>query len=474
MADHRGVPEWHRLHPLSPIVRSGRHAFALFLLVVLLFFSRGQRTDIVIDSVILGLAVVANLINWIVTRWTVDGGVLRIETGWIRHQSRRFPLSQLQAVDVIQTGIARVFGLAELRLRMAASGAAECRLSCLTTAHAEIVRRQLLAAAPGTASSRAGPAGAHPAPPWPAGSYPSPPGPAGAHPAPPWFAGAHPAPPWFTGRTLFEVSSVRLVAGIVLTAYGATSVVGIGVLVSLSIANVAPGIAGLAAGWVLGMALGLWRRYNGGYGTAVAAVPEGLRIESGMVQTTAETIRGGSVQAVVLVEPLVWRAIGWCRLEVDVAGPRQRKENQSEAGRLRAVVPVGTRAEADRVLGELVPDRPVLGRPAPRPARWKAPLRYHFLGWGSDDRYVVASRGRVRRTTTWIPLDKVQSVRSVQGPWQRSLGLGTVLVDTAGTRVHAILRDRTEEEMATLVASLPDLARAARAQRRTGRGLSAT
>ena len=74
----------------------------------------------------------------------------------------------------------------------------------------------------------------------------------------------------------------------------------------------------------------VWRRFNSEYGTVVAAAPDGLRLRSGLVQTAAETIRPGRVQAVRLVEPLVWRAFGWCRLEVDVAGAQQRRENRSE------------------------------------------------------------------------------------------------------------------------------------------------
>lgn len=433
---------WHRLHPLSPVVRSGRHVFALFVLVVLLVVSRGQGSDVVVDALFLGVFAAANVVSWGVTRWKVDGGALRIETGLLRRQSRSFPLAQLQAVDVVQTGVARVFGLAELRLRMAASGAGEGRLACLTVARAEALRRELLAAPAGPAGPFAGAPPAVPAAPFPGGAVAT------------W------AP---AGRTLFEVDTSRLAAGILLTASGAGSLLVVGCLVGLAAGGVGRGFAGAAAAWAIGIALGVWRRFNGGYGTVVIDSPDGLRIESGMVQTTAETIRRGSVQAVRLVEPLAWRWLGWCRLEVDVAGPRQRKENRSEAGRLRAVMPVGTRADAGRLLAELVPYGPAPVHRPPAFARWKAPLRYRFLGWGGDARYVVASDGRVRRTTTWIPLAKVQSVRSVEGPWQRAMGLGTVLLDTAGRRVHAVLRDRSAAEVQALMATLPDLARSARA-----------
>ena len=103
-----------------------------------------------------------------------------------------------------------------------------------------------------------------------------------------------------------------------------------------------------------GVVLAVWRQFNSDFGTVVAAAPDGLRLRSGLVQTTAETIRPGRVQAVRLVEPLVWRAFGWCRLEVDVAGPRQRRENRSEAQRLRALIPVGSRADAEQMIGELL------------------------------------------------------------------------------------------------------------------------
>ncbi len=430
---------WRRLHPLSPVVRSGRHVFALFVLVVLLVVSRGQGSDVVVDALFLGVFVAANVVSWGVTRWKIDGGALRIETGLLRRQSRSFPLAQLQAVDVVQTGVARVVGLAELRLRMAASGAGEGRLACLTVARAEALRRELLAG-PAVPAAYAPPA--VPAAPFPGGAVAT------------WVP---------AGRTLFEVDTSRLAAGILLTASGAGSLLVVGCLVGLAAGGVDRAVAGAAAAWAIGIALGVWRRFNGGYGTVVIDGPDGLRIESGMVQTTAETIRRGSVQAVRLVEPLAWRWLGWCRLEVDVAGPRQRKENRSEGGRLRAVMPVGTRADAGRLLAELVPYGPAPVHRPPPLARRKAPLRYRFSGWGGDARYVVASDGRVRRTTTWVPLAKVQSIRSVEGPWQRAMGLGTVLLDTAGRRVHAVLRDRSAAEVQALMATMPDLARSARA-----------
>ncbi len=95
-------------------------------------------------------------------------------------------------------------------------------------------------------------------------------------------------------------------------------------------------------------------------------------------------------------------------------------------------------------------------------ARWKAPLSYHFLAAGHDGTLAVAVTGRVNRQTTWVPLAKAQSVRLVQGPLQRMLGLATVHLDAAGRRVRAEFRERRQEEARGLVTELAALSRTAR------------
>ena len=71
------------------------------------------------------LAVVfgVGFISWLVTRWRVEGGVLRVDSGLIRRTSERFPLSQIQAIDTVRPGLARLFGLSELRIRWPAAAA---------------------------------------------------------------------------------------------------------------------------------------------------------------------------------------------------------------------------------------------------------------------------------------------------------------------------------------------------------------
>ncbi len=435
---------WHRLHPLSPLVRAGRQMMSLLVVLVgISVLNQHQDGNLVADLAVIGIALVGGFVSWLVTRWQIANGVLRIDTGLLRRESRRFPLSQVQAVDVVQTGVARLLGLAELQLRVAGGDSSRGgRLACLKLADAEQLRRHLLALA-------AVPAGGLAA------------GAAGSTSQKEAVLAREQ-----TARMLFRVRTSRLAVALLLTRAGATVlVVGVATWLTVQLTSSAGVIAPFLP-VALGVAATLWRQFNGEYGTTVVAAQDGIRLRSGLIQTTAETIRPGRIQAVRLVEPLIWRAFGWCRLEVDVAGARQRREDRAEGQRLRALIPVGSRAEADLLLAELLASQPQPSQPAPAQARWKAPLSYHFLSWNRDDRYVVAARGRVCRQTTWVPLEKVQSIRWVQGPLQRRLGLATVHLDVAGKRVSAKIEDRNATEALQILGALPDLARAARSRGR--------
>ena len=84
-------------------------------------------------------------------------------------------------------------------------------------------------------------------------------------------------------------------------------------------------------------------------------------------------------------------------------------------------------------------------------------MSFHFLSAGHDGTHAMCVTGRINRTTTWVPLEKTQSIRRVQGPLQRPFGLATVHVDVAGRRTRGEFRDRSVEEADQLVAALTEL-----------------
>jgi putative membrane protein len=151
----------------------------------------------------------------------------------------------------------------------------------------------------------------------------------------------------------------RLIASILTSGIAVvilTVLVGLGVAELVAPQAVVP-IVSSSGAIGIGLLTVVWRRLNSGYKLTVAETPDGLRLWSGLLDTSAETIPTGRIQAVQMVEPLLWRPLGWVRLEVDVAGRHRREgENAAESRQLRALLPVGTRQEADRLLGYLIPE----------------------------------------------------------------------------------------------------------------------
>ncbi|HET9692706.1 MAG TPA: PH domain-containing protein [Acidimicrobiales bacterium] len=439
---------WQRLHPLSTVVRLGRAAIALLLVLASALVNPQDRTALYTRLGLLVVVGVAGFVSWLVTRWRIADGALQVETGLVRRRSLRYPLASLQAVDIVRPGVARALGVAELRLRMASGGQTTGRLAYLPDAQAEALRRELLARASGPGQGGAAPATAPGAPRR-------------------AIAGSTGG-----GAIVHRVDTATLVASLLVSGTSLTVLAFVGGLVVLA-ATDPPAAAGAASGGaalVLSALTSLWQRFNAGYAMTVADAPEGLLVHAGLVERSAETIPAGRVQALRMVQPLTWRPFGWCRLEVDVAGhvtTSRRERSQRRAG--RALLPVGSRADAARLVSRIVgADALATAPPSPPPRRaaWKAPLRYPHLSFGADARLAVSTSGRFRLVTDWVPLARLQSIRRVEGPLQRRLGLATVHLDTAGRSVRAAARDRDATEADALVAWLTDAARVARSRRR--------
>jgi putative membrane protein len=426
---------WHRLHPLSPVARIGRLAPVVGLTVLLSLVHRGDQdqSQIYILIAIAVLTVILGLVNWLVTRWKVEGDALRIETGLIRRDSKRLPLARIQAVDVVRPLAARLLGVSELRIRLAGSGSTDGRLSYLSEATALELRLRLLnqpdrpATAPGEAD---GP----------------------------------PAPE----HIMASVATGRLLGSVALS--GITLVLIVVAVVLAVLAVVAPraaaGVGGFLFIYILRFAGGLWRRLSNEFHFEAVEAPEGIRVRRGLLQTVSETIPYGRIQAIRKVEPLLWRPMRWCRLEVDIAGGARKSQRGEGSGVARkALLPVGSHPDAWHLVDRLIGGTPPAMSAPPHRARRKAPLSYHNLSAGYDQDHAVCVTGRLRRVTTWLPLEKSQSIRRVQGPAQRPLGLATVHLDAAGKATRAEFRDRDAAEADRLVDTLTELSWAARRHR---------
>jgi putative membrane protein len=425
-ADEQG---WQRLHPFSPIARAGR-VVPVFIVAIVLSLSDAKSQsgsgETYILPIIAVLTVILGIVSWLVTRWKIDGETLRIETGLIRRDSRQLPLARIQSVDIVRPLLARMLGVSELRIRLAGSGSADGRLAYLQEQAAIDLRDRLLAR----------------------------------------HHSSDPALTEQVERPMATVRTGRLIGSVILSA---ASFVLIAIVAALLITDsishkAAAGAAGFLAVYVLGLATAVWRRLSAEYRFEAVEAPEGVRIRRGLLQTVTETIPYGRIQAVRQTEPLLWRPLGWRRLEVDIAGAGGRNQRgEGGTGVVRkALLPVGDHRDSEHLVERLLGSPEPLMTSPPRQARWKAPLSFHYLSAGHDDAHAVCVTGRLRRETAWVPLEKSQSVRRVQGPLQRRMGLASVHVDVAGRRVRAEFRDRSVDEADRLVQELSDLSRSAR------------
>jgi putative membrane protein len=433
--------EWSRLHPLSPVLRLGKAA-AVVPVLLAADLSRSNRHDLLWSwlqpAIVLVLAAIGGVVAWRVTRWRVVGTELQIDTGLIRRQSVRVPLTRVQSIDVVRPLLARAVGVSELRVEVAGHGSGKSKLAYLGEDEALRVRARLLAV---------------------------------AH-------GLHEDTPEPLERPLWQVGNGQLIASLLLGPVAASLVVLVAIVVAAFLlpADARGGLLGVLVPFLLAVATGVKKRLNNEFSFSVAEAPDGLRLHSGLTQTRAETIPYGRVQAMRYVQPLLWRPLGWVRLEIDVARQRQRDRDERESNQLvRAVMPVGTRQDAELLLSRVFPGAhlvpPPSGARPPKRARWRNPLSYWSLLAWDDGVYLRTRTGRIRLATVIVPLEKVQSLRYRQGPVSRALRLATVHADTAGRHWQATAVGRDAGEADRL---LEHLTVASRDARRAGRMRSRT
>ncbi|MEU0475873.1 PH domain-containing protein [Streptomyces olivaceus] len=415
-----------RLHPVTPL----RRAWAPVAVLVGWALhdpdqAQRQLTRLTTAHLLIGLAVLIpaaalyGFLTWWFTHYAVTGTELRIRTGLLFRRTAHIRLERIQAIDVTQPLLARVAGVAKLKLDVIGTGKKD-ELAFLGAGEARALRAELLARAAGFAPETAHEVGEAPA------------------------------------RQLLRVPPRVLAVSLLLT--GATW----GTLVA---ALAVPTLLWLATHnlWtVLATALPLLGaagassagRFVGEYDWTVAESQDGLRLDHGLLDRAHETVPPGRVQTVRIVEPLLWRRRGWVRVELNVAGSSNS-----------VLLPVAPREIAESVVarvlpGVSVPAGPALSRP-PRRAGWRRPLWWRGYGLAVTDAVFAARYGLLRRRLALVPHAKVQSVRLSQGPWQRALRLADVHVDT-GANKTVTARLRGADEAAALLRAQAERSRTGR------------
>ncbi|MFI2509653.1 PH domain-containing protein [Streptomyces sp. NPDC018972] len=425
-----------RLHPVTPLRRAWAPV-AVLIGWALHDPDQAQRqlTRLTTTTLLIGFAVLIpaaalyGFLTWWFTHFAVTESELRIRTGLLFRRTAHIRLERIQAIDVTQPLLARVAGVAKLRLDVIGTDKKD-ELAFLGADEARALRAELLARAAGFAPETAHEVGEAPS------------------------------------RQMLRVPPGVLAVSLLLT--GATwgwLLVAAVVVPLLWTATHSLWTVLAAAVPMLGAAgASSVGRFVAEYDWTLGESPDGLRIDHGLLDRAHETVPPGRVQTVRLVEPLLWRRRDWVRVELDVAGSSNS-----------LLLPVAPRELAESVVarvlpGVSVPPREALSRP-PRRARWCVPLWWRGYGLAVTDAVFAARHGLLRRSLSLVPHAKVQSVRLAQGPWQRARGVADVHVDTGANKsVTARLRDAAEA--AALLRSQAERSRTGRGDARPDRWMA--
>ena len=481
-----------RLHPLTLAFATVGIARAMLWPAIVGGIGVGGRLEAALPIFLAVLAVPALIgaaVKYAFYRWRLTHDELVLDSGLLNRRNRVIPFARVQNVEVRQGPVQRVFAVAELRVETAGSGAeAEAVLAVLSLADAQAARAELLA-------GRRGAAGA-------AGVG------AGEEDASPPLARLSTGDVLLAGATANEAGVIAAaLLGLLQFADGipvpllesAAEEVARRTRGAYLATALMAGLAFLVLGWIISI-VGSLVRYHG---FTLHRAGDELRKRYGLLTVHEGSIPLERVQAVRVEEPILRRALGYASLQIETAGgaPGQR-------GGAEAFVPLAPAWDVPRLVRGVFGDAEVgevsLARvhpharrrialrgtlvllvvalpfwvarelalhPAGELAPWLAVLlpvpwlmagwQYRNRGWALAPGYLLVRSGVMNRVTWIVPDRKLQTLHLRASPFQRRLGLATLVVDTAAGGRQAVVVDLAEPLARALLERLRDRVRAA-------------
>ncbi|HUG39691.1 MAG TPA: PH domain-containing protein [Longimicrobiales bacterium] len=497
--------EGRRLHGFTIISRALRLARQLLLPAIVGGASAGGDLAGTLQWVLLILSVPSLLIavsQWLAFRFRLEGDELILDSGVLARRRRVIPLPRVQNIDLEQSFLERLAGVASLRLETASGGSeTEASLAVLALGEAQDLQAELMrrrhraqesephatAAAAATEGDAAGSPSA-------AGT----PGPRGE--ARPLLrlgvtdlaiAGATSNEAGLIAAglaTLLELGDG--LGGIEWLGRTAEELFGRGAEIGVAGAILAGALLAIAffiMGWVVSIGATIVRFH----GFTLTRVGADLRREYGLLSRHRSTVPLERVQAVRIEESLLRRPLGLSALKIETAGAAPGR-NDRPGGRAEAFVPLARRRDVGRLLRAVFEDArldgvtlnpvaPVSRRRGFRrlavpivfgagvlalwldrnaialllllgPAWVYARAQYRARAWARAGGYALARGGVFTRVTWVVPDRKIQTLHFRESPFQRRRGIGTVLIDTAaGGRVARIVDVRRETGLGLLL-----------------------
>ncbi|WP_304274294.1 PH domain-containing protein [Rothia mucilaginosa] len=503
-----------------------------------------------IGFAVLVLILVGGSIDWWFTRYSLDDLAIHRRSGFLFKKNRTIRLESVQSVDISRPLVARLLGLSELRFEVADGSSEALHIKYVSARKAEVLRRTAMASINLLRSEAAGrpvdvlpdsmqisaermpdadqlhqpfeasyeasygaPAqdGAQPANQQatpqqgaqqlaPEQSAPQPPGTQqpvasrrGARARMPMPVAADPSQP-----PIFRISNVRLIASIMLE-HLVWLVPAVALMVGAAVfAAIMDGespflifMALLPGTFVplLGYLGTLWARFDGAANFKITPSGQGgVTLRYGFTGTHTQNVMVERIQALAVEQSILWRAFGWYRINMTIAGIGIEKNDNQKVVTRNVALPVGNKQETlmalrlllpaldeaqaqvllDTANGSLKSEKPQV--PAmivtPSSARWMDLLTWKrngvttvgytagsvqattridsdaaraSVGEHTRGDLLLIRGGYFIRTLSIVPVSRVLSVSWGQGPLQRAFGCASVHFGTVPGPVRTLM-----------------------------------
>lgn len=434
-----------RVHRLTPLLRFWSLILALVAVLAVnvnasmvsdvLSYVQGGHLGEVGRGTLLGIGafVLVCAMIWLVSGiwWRKLGYKLTEDEIALRHgvistsfRSARY--ERIQAVDVVESIIARLLGLAAVRVETAGGTSSVIKIEYLTKATAEELRAELLR------RTNKGPA-SEPAEETPAALIP-------------------------------EIPILRTIAAEALRLPTLVTALVIGGLLFL------PGMWTALLPIIVGYVGSVWGLVDSSWKfTAFHHAPtNALNVSYGLADRRRQTIRISRIHGVRVSQPFLWRRFGWYEVHVSVAG-YGAKGGGKQSGSTR-ILPVGTREQALELLALISDlDRAQIedyARPeghtqptytSPRRATWVSPVdrkQQSVTLVDSPLPVTIVHRGRINRRVMVIGTPHIQELTLKVGPLGHLAGVRTVRFDLVAGPVKMAGQDLTPADASELLTRL--------------------
>lgn len=467
----------HRTHPITPLVTGWKIMVGAIAVITAQNIARlledftltRALVALGVLAVALVIAVAVSTLSWWFTTYAVDAEGVSLHTGWISRSREFAPRARIESVSVERPLLARLLGLAKVRVEVAGAGDSYLDIEYVRSADAERLRREILTVAqspeesPGSAPHDLAAGEEQTA---------AVAGDAQAAQAPRDGAAARMHQVLYDGVTdgelIAQVPTQRLIHSLLRDVgfvIGILAGVG-GVLLAIGLAIWQDGFSFALivplAPVVIAVPKYVLGRIEAGWGFVSRSTDSGLRMRRGLLNTRTDNIAPGRIQSLELHRPLLWRSPGWTAVNATVAGVAELGEDGD-----RPVLPVGTREELAATLGHLAAplgtddDLATLEHLLTAPARQidglRTPVPLYWIARRTEVAVLLPGAlllrsGIFTRRVQIIPRERIQQLSVGDGPLTRRFGVLDLTVEVAGD--SAMLTNLARADVLALHATL--------------------